>query len=174
MTPMHSTREQAKRGINIFHPYQWEAVMQLACKSNPYNVKVMSQDEFLDFTTPVGTVFSKIINKKLADLGGKRVTVKWSKLRQVCLLKPTKHKVKMLYKYDLTTPFQVAVIGTLKKPSTRKSPSAVYDMNLAIPKAYKGRLPVSQLLKKDLLGLYSSNAIPPNCHDTSITFPQIT
>ena len=125
----------------------------------------MSQNEFLDFTTPLGNVFSNIINKKLTDLGGKHLTVKWSKLRQVCLFKPIKHKVKMLYKYDLTTPFQVAVIGSLKKPSTRKPSSAAYDMDLAIPKAYKGRLPVSQLLRKDLLGLCSSNAIPPNYHE---------
>ena len=57
---MHSTIEQAKREINIYHPYQWEEVMQLLC--NPYNVKVMSQDEFLDFTTPLGTAFSNTIN----------------------------------------------------------------------------------------------------------------
>ena len=95
----------------------------------------MSQDECLDFTSPLATVFSNIINKKLTDLGGKRVTVRWSKLRQVCLFKPTKHKVKMLYRFDLITPFQVAIIGSLKKPSTRKSSSAAYDMDLAIPKA---------------------------------------
>ena len=29
----------------------------------------------------------------------------------------------------------------------------------------KGRLPVSQLLKKDLLGLCSLNAFPPNYHE---------
>ena len=28
---MHSKIEQAKWRINIFHPYQWEAVMQLSC-----------------------------------------------------------------------------------------------------------------------------------------------
>ena len=31
--------------------------MQLACKSNPYNVKVMSQDELLDFFTPLELSF---------------------------------------------------------------------------------------------------------------------
>ena len=70
----------------------------------------------------------------------------------------------MLYKYDLTTPFQVAIIGSLKKPNTRKSSSAAFDTDLASPKACKDRLPVSQLLKKDLLGLCSSNAFPPNYH----------
>ena len=54
---MHCTIEQARRGIYIFHSYQWDVVMQLACKSNPYDVKVMSQDEFLDFITPLGTAF---------------------------------------------------------------------------------------------------------------------
>ena len=108
----------------------------------------MSQDEFLDFTTPLGTVFANVINKILIDLGGKLVTVKWSKLCKVCLLKPTKHKVKMLYKYDLTTQFQVAVIGSLKKPSTRKSLSAVYNMDLAISEAYKGKISCQSVTKK--------------------------
>ena len=101
----------------------------------------------------------------MTDLGGKHLTFKWSKLCQVCLLKPTKHKVKMLYKYDLTTPFQVTVIGSLKKSCTQKSLSAVYGMDLAIPKEYKVRLPVSQLLKKVLLGQCSSQAILPTYHE---------
>ena len=42
---MHCSIEQAKRGVNIFHPYQWEAVMQFACKSKPYNIKVMKQEK---------------------------------------------------------------------------------------------------------------------------------
>ena len=54
----------------------------------------------------------------------------------------------MLYKYDLTTPFQVAVIGNLKKPYTRRSSS--YETNLDIPKAYSETLVVTPLLKKDL------------------------
>ena len=54
----------------------------------------------------------------------------------------------MLYKYDLTTPFQVAVIGNLKKPYTGRSSS--YETNLDIPKAYSETLVVTPLLKKDL------------------------
>lgn len=158
-------QNKLSEGINIFYHCLWEAIMQLGCKSNPYNVKVMSQDEFLSFTTRLGTVFSNIINKKFADLGGKCVTVKWSKLCQVCLPKPTKHKLIMLYKYDLTTPFRVVVIQSMKKPSIQISLSTVSDIDLAIPKPYKGRLPVELLLKKDLLGLCSSNAILPNYHE---------
>ena len=42
---MHCSIEQAKRGVNIFHPYQWEEVMQFACKSKPYGIKVMKQEK---------------------------------------------------------------------------------------------------------------------------------
>ena len=42
---MDCSIEQAKRGVNIFHPYQWEEVMQFACKSKPYGIKVMKQEK---------------------------------------------------------------------------------------------------------------------------------
>ena len=143
---MHSTIERAKR--NIFHPYQWEAVMQFACKSKPYNVKVMNQDEIYNFTTQLGSVYSNLITIKLTDIKGNPHKVKCSSLCHVCLQRPSGNKLKMLYKYDLTTPFQVAVIGNLKKPYTRRSSS--YETNLDIPKAYSETLVVTPLLKKDL------------------------
>ena len=71
---MHSTIERAKR--NIFHPYQWEAVMQFACKSKPYNVKVMNQDEIYNFTTQLGSVYSNLITIKLTDIKGNPHKVK--------------------------------------------------------------------------------------------------
>ena len=101
---------------NIFHPYQWEAVMQFACKSKPYNVNVMKQDEIYNFTTQLGSVYSNLITSKLTDIKGNPHKVKCSSLRHVCLQKPSGSKLKMLYKYDLTTPFQVVVIGNLKNP----------------------------------------------------------
>ena len=111
---MHSTFEHAKR--NIFHPYEWKAVMQFACKSKPCNVKVMNQDEIYNFTTQLGSVYLDLITNKLTDIKGNPHKVKWSSLRHVCLQRPSGNKLKMLYKYDLTTPFQVAVIGNLKNP----------------------------------------------------------
>ena len=75
---MHSTIGRAKR--NIFHPYQWEVVMQFACKSKPYNVKVMNQDEIYNFTTQLGSVYSNLITNKLTDIKGNPHKVKYSRL----------------------------------------------------------------------------------------------
>lgn len=43
-----------KREINIFNSYQWEVVMQFACKYKQYNVKVMNQGEIRIFTLQLG------------------------------------------------------------------------------------------------------------------------
>ena len=56
-----------------------------------------------------------LITDKLKDIKGNPHKVKWSSLRHVCLQRPCGNKIKMLYKYDLTTLFQAAVIGNLKK-----------------------------------------------------------
>lgn len=68
----------------------------------------------------------------------------------------------MLYKYDSTTPFQIAVIVNLEKPNIRRSSSN--DTNLDIPNAYTETLAATSVLKKDLLQLCHSNTSPPQFH----------
>ena len=68
----------------------------------------------------------------------------------------------MLCKYHLTTLFKVAVTRNLKKPNSRRSSS--YVTNLDIPKAYSGTLAATSMLKRELLQLCHSNAIPPQFH----------
>lgn len=66
---IHSTNERAKKG-NIFNSYQWGVVMQFACKSKQYNVKVMNQGEICIFTLQLGSVYSNLIITKMADTKG--------------------------------------------------------------------------------------------------------
>ena len=40
---IHASIEKARKGINIHHPGQWDAVVQMACKDQPCEVKRMSQ-----------------------------------------------------------------------------------------------------------------------------------
>ena len=159
---MHSTIECVKRGINIFHPFQWEVVMQFACKSKPYNVRVLNQEEIYNLITQLGSVYSNLIIRKTDRYQGQPSQSKLVKSASSLLTRPSRNKIKMLYNYDLTTPFPVAVMGNLKKPNTRRSWS--YDTNLDIPKVCSGTLAVNPMLKKDLLQLCHSNAIPPQCH----------
>ena len=50
--------------------------MQFACKSKPYNVKVMNQDKIYNFTTHLGSFYSNLITKKLKDTKGNSHQVK--------------------------------------------------------------------------------------------------
>ena len=97
----------------------------------------------------MGSVCSNLIISELTDTKDNPFKVKWSSLCHVCLPRLSGNKSKILYKHDLTTLFQVAVIGNLKKPNTRRS--SFYDINLDIPKAYTGTIAVTPMLKKDLL-----------------------
>ena len=100
-----------------------------------------------------------LISNKLTDTKGIPHKVKWSSLHNVCLQRPSENKIKVLHKYNLKTPFQVAVTENLKKPNARRSSSN--DTNLDISKPYSGTLAVTPMLKKGLLQLCPSNAIPP-------------
>ena len=62
--------------------------------------------------------------------------------------RPSDNKIKVLCKYDLSAPFQVAAIGNLKKKQIRRSSS--YDSNLDVPKAYSGKLAVTPFSKRYL------------------------
>ena len=75
---IHSCIERAKKGINIYHPYQWETLIQSACKSQPYNLKCLTQDDFFDFSMPLDGTYSFMMQNKLKYLQGKSTIVLWS------------------------------------------------------------------------------------------------
>ena len=89
--------------------------------------------------------------------------VHWSKLRHVRFEKPAAgENIIMLYKYTLDTPFQAAVVGIL--PRRCRSKNGNNTEILPIPKRYDAPLPVSVLLKNDLVSLCKNNAIPRQYH----------
>ena len=91
-----------------------------ACMSKQYNVKVIHQEEIYNFKTELGSVYLNSIISKLIDAKRNLHKVKWSSLRHLCLQIPSWNKIKMLYRYDLRTLFQAAVIGTAWKVSKYK------------------------------------------------------
>ena len=48
---IHSTIEKGKKGITIFHPFQWVALVQGARKTRNYIVETMGTDNILSFET---------------------------------------------------------------------------------------------------------------------------
>ena len=63
----HASIEKAKKVININHPGHWDAVDQMACKNQSYEVKRMSQKTYFDFSTNINEIFDNL-KKKPRDI----------------------------------------------------------------------------------------------------------
>ena len=48
---MHSLIENAKKGKELYHPCQYETLLQFASPNKPYHVTVMTRDDFFDYKT---------------------------------------------------------------------------------------------------------------------------
>ena len=106
--------EKAKKGINIHHPYQWETLMQMSCKSKPYPVKYLIQENMLNFNVS-NTINALMFSGKPANMQGKLTKMYWSKLGHIQLVKPEfggGQDVLMYFEYVLNVPFQAAIIGS--------------------------------------------------------------
>ena len=155
---IHSRIEQAKKGIEIHHPHQWHTIIQMACKSKPYTVKLMETDNFLDWNAALNEQYTQMMKNKMHSPSRKPITIQWKAIRHVRFEKQKSNstQIQMLYKYALYEPFRAVIIGTLPRV-TRK-------MQVKIPQAYEGPLPISVALKKDLMKLCKENAISPAYH----------
>ena len=156
---MHSNIEKAKKGIEIDHPEQWIGVMQMACKKQPYSVRKMNREDVRNYKTPLGGMYDQLIdNKTTHNVTGKRVKMNWMKLRHVSFEKPNTRDIVMLYKYDLTVPFQAVVIGKLPQRTRQTATQPIP------PVQFERTLPITKALKKDLIDLCKENAIRPDHH----------
>ena len=50
-----------KKGITVFHPFQWVTLVQGACKIRPYIVEAMGTDDFLSFETSLDGEYAILI-----------------------------------------------------------------------------------------------------------------
>ena len=113
---VHSAIERSKKGITINHPYQWVSLILGACKSLPYTVKEMEQEEVLNFETELDGSYNLLINGSVTvpvpsknKKNVKNVPIKWREIRAVCFERESPFE--LLYKYDLVVPWRVASIG---------------------------------------------------------------
>ena len=122
----------------------------------------MNQNEFLNFSTSLGifTMMESSKQKQAKSMDGKVLEIDWSKLRHIRFEKPSGNEIIMQYKYNLSIPFQAAIIGVIPRRGKSKS-----SLNLDNPLQYDGLLPVSVALKKDLVKLCEVNAIDPQFHE---------
>ena len=92
---------------------QWETLMQMSCKSKPYHVKYLIQENMLNFNVS-NTINALMFSGKPANMQGKLTKMCWSKLGHIQFVKPEfggEQDVLMYFKYVLNVPFQEAIIG---------------------------------------------------------------
>ena len=91
---MHSAIEQAKSGINVFVPSQWETVMNLARRNNPYIVANLTYDDFYDLKKLENAYGINFQN----DTCGKKIN--WINVRSMKVVHDEQYKVYLKYSYD--------------------------------------------------------------------------
>ena len=99
-----------KKGITVFHPFQWVTLVQGACKIRPYIVEAMGTDDFLSFETSLDEEYAILIKNLPKEIEQEKTKkIKWSEIRAVII--EAKQPFTMLFKYDLVVPWQCGDVG---------------------------------------------------------------
>ncbi|CAF4948439.1 unnamed protein product [Pieris macdunnoughi] len=142
---MHSTIERASEYAKIYIPDDWQNVIRLARKDNPYNVQVMEHTDFLDFKSLRSTI---IPNTMKATDG---TVLQWANVRWLRFNKNIPHS--LFFKYDYWEEFKEV---KLKERVTRSA----HNSNLA--KLYPGQILLKQAKHKDLMEMCRDGTITKN------------
>ncbi|CAF4946081.1 unnamed protein product [Pieris macdunnoughi] len=142
---MHSTIERASEYAKIYIPDDWQNVIRLARKDNPYNVQVMEHTDFLDFKSLRSTI---IPNTMKATDG---TVLQWANVRWLRFNKNIPHS--LFFKYDYWEEFKEV---KLKERVTRSE----HNSNLA--KLYPGQILLKQAKHKDLMEMCRDGTITKN------------
>ena len=157
---IHSLIEGEKKGIDIYHPAQWNTVIATASKKKKLHVEPMSWEDFKSFNTPLDSTYSYLIESRPREKNNinKQVSIKWDEIMHVRF--EQENPMVMQYKHHLQEEhFQEGVIGFLPRITSRSK-----EINFQPPCHYKGMIPISKELYNDLQFLCDKNAIPKQYH----------
>jgi len=150
---MHSAIGKAKKGHPVYSPTEWPTILRGARRQRPYSVVELGHGNFFDL---------KDLKEKTIEGGMKKDsegnTVSWMKVKRLKFLKHEKH-ILVKTGYD-EEDFRIL---PLEEPTSRtrgklQGPRRTYELR----KKYSSSLPISAAKKRDLMGLCSTGAIPPN------------
>jgi hypothetical protein len=146
---VHSTIERAKRLTSVYVPSQWDTIVRMARRKNPYFVVPVKHQDILNFKP----VAQQILPNMSFDDQGRRV--QWMKIVWLQVRKSDPDYLFFKYSFDQEE------FNMLKIKSARRGTLAIQD---DIPKAYTGKLSISEAKKKDLQSLCAANIIPAEFH----------
>jgi len=143
---MHSAIEFAKSKTNIYIPSQWDTVIHMARRNNPYVVVPLKYWEIIDFKAMQKQYYKNM------DTNTEGEKVKWRDIVQLQFRKETPDHIYYKYKYDDNKFFVIKA-----RETTRGKQSKV--QNKKVPPKYTRRLNISDAKKADLLSLCKSGVM---------------
>lgn len=154
---MHSCIERALKNKVVYTPDQiYGVILNAKVGGNQYSVKEMEQKDFFN-------IKELIIGKNWAvDIHGRKI--KWNQIMEVKVscLKPNT----IQFKYNLDDEYSElnTEIQTRSKRGKRLLVEEEVTTEITLKQAYYRPIPVSKLLKEDLLSLCRTEAIPQHYH----------
>ncbi|CAC5402475.1 unnamed protein product [Mytilus coruscus] len=149
---IHSAVERAKKNTQIYNPSQWDTVVSMARKKNPYIVIPMNFRDFSDL---------KSLRKKMCNNMKKTVdnkTINWLLVKWIKVDKASPDAISFNYCFE-EEKFQTV---NVQQSGLRGRKRAMQSITL-VP-TYDTKLPISEAKKADLLSLCSSGVIPATYH----------
>ena len=148
---VHSTIERAARNVAVSSPSQYETIIQLARKDNPYRVQRVDSPFFRDYS---GT------NSLKKSVTGE--TIKWMKVKRFIY---TKDHIHFSYEY-------VGDMFEISLETPRRSTRGMQGRD--IPQLYVSPPEISEAKYKDLLSLCKSGLIDKTYHSFYTDLPHTT
>lgn len=156
---IHASIERAKTLTKVHVPSQWETVITLARKANPYLVIPMKYTDFMDLKK----MKKDCIKNMKIDRAGRRVN--WMKIKWIRVHKKTPNIVYVNYGFDEG---QFQEIQVLRENRGRPKTTA---LGLPLSRRYGAKLPISAAKKADLMSLCTSGTIPKEYHEYYRSLP---
>ena len=145
---IHKRVEDAKKSTSIFIPSQWDTVIQMARKKDPYTVIPMRHTDFIDLKT------------LSSNSVGKRDGVSWLDIRWIRYLKSDPDT--FFYKFSFEEDFRSIALSA--PPSGRRGRRRMTAATFGPTSLYSEKLAISSQKKKDLMDLCRLQIIPEDHH----------
>ena len=147
----HSNIEVAAHPLTIYTEHDWKNVILMARRKNPFKVVELQYTDFVDLKEMASNINTKVNRGGEKVLFTKQFHFKYVKNSDV---------VKYRASYQSHDFLEMPV----RKPDTRNNPQQQQQVELESRAAYKEPFVIDASIKKDLLSLCTSGAIPMMYH----------
>lgn len=149
---IHATIENAKRKTEIHAPCEWDTVIRMARKKDPYSVIPLKFCDIVNFKE----IAKCVLKNTKVDTKGKKVN--WLQMKVIEVRK--KEPESIFVKYDFDKEYvEVSVSGRSKRSNTE----AVQSFDV-LPRKYSSKRPISEAKKNDLISLCNTGIIREEYH----------